>query len=239
MNILDVIRERHSSRVAFDPDQRIPEEHLQQILEAARWAPTAHNMQNFQVLVVDDRAVLRELCKLQSSISPIFLEENYRQLAFSEDELRQKKVGLLATLFPPSWRTANVAEHSNEPYAHAILGPLIEMSSALLVVVYDASRRAPASEHDALGTMSLGCVLENMWLTAQSLGIGFHVQSMFGEADVERDMRPLLSIPKLFKIAFAVRLGYPTTSPKYLRVRRDLQGFVHRNRFGARSRGAK
>lgn len=115
-----------------------------------------------------------------------------------------------------------------------VLGPLLGMSSALLVVVYDASKRAPASEHDALGMMSLGCVMENMWLVAQSLGIGFHVQSVFGSDDAERDMRPILGIPERFKIAFAVRLGYPTASAAYLRVRRNVRDFVHRNRFDAR-----
>jgi hypothetical protein len=32
--------------------------------------------------------------------------------------------------------------------------------------VYDNRKRAPASEGDALGLISLGCVLENMRLTA-------------------------------------------------------------------------
>lgn len=239
MDVLELIRSRQSSRAPFDPERRIPEEHLQQILEAARWAPTAHNMQNFEILVVDDRVLLHEVSKLRSAISGVFLDENYRQLAFSDDELRQKKVGLLATMFPPSWRTPGVAPHANEPHGHAVIGPLIEKSSALLVVVYNAWKRAPASDHDALGMMSLGCVLENMWLTAQSLGIGFHVQSVFGADEVESDMRPLLGIPKRFKIAFAIRLGYPTTSHPYLRVRRDVRDFVHRNRFDGPGDDAK
>lgn len=240
MDILELIRSRQSSRVPFDPERRIPEEHLQQILEAARWAPTAHNMQNFEILVVDDRVLLRELCKLRSAISGVFLDENYRQLAFSEDELRHKKIGLLATMFPPSWRTPGVVPYANEPHGHSVLGPLIEKSRALLVVLYDAWKRAPASDHDTLGMMSLGCVLENMWLTAQSLNIGFHVQSVFGADEVERDMRPLLGIPKRFKIAFAIRLGYPmNTPPPYPRVRRDVRDFVHRNRFDGPGDDAK
>ena len=35
--------------------------------------------------------------------------------------------------------------------------------------------------------ISLGCVLENMWLVAESLGIGFHVLSAFGGEGVERE----------------------------------------------------
>jgi hypothetical protein len=36
------------------------------------------------------------------------------------------------------------------------------MSAALLVILFDPSKRAPASEGDVLGMMSLGCVMENM-----------------------------------------------------------------------------
>lgn len=118
MDILELLRERHSSRVAFDPNRRIPEEHLHQMLEAARWAPTAHNMQNYEIVVIDDRAILLELCEVRASISRTFIEENLRQLAASEEELRRKRVGLLATMFPPSWRTFGAARHIDEPHAH-------------------------------------------------------------------------------------------------------------------------
>jgi len=44
--ILKNIQERHSSRVPFDWEHPPAKHDLLQILEAARWAPTAHNMQN-------------------------------------------------------------------------------------------------------------------------------------------------------------------------------------------------
>lgn len=53
--------------------------------------------------------------------------------------------------------------------------PLPE-SPVLLVVVYVPGKRAPASEGDFLGIISLGCAMENMWLTAESLGIGLHIK---------------------------------------------------------------
>ncbi len=43
-DILDILQARHSSRIPFDPERRVAEQDLQRILEAARWAPTAHNM---------------------------------------------------------------------------------------------------------------------------------------------------------------------------------------------------
>ncbi len=55
--ILETILRRESVRVPYNP-QPIPRKELEEILEAARWAPTAHNMQNFEIVVVDDPKLL-------------------------------------------------------------------------------------------------------------------------------------------------------------------------------------
>jgi nitroreductase len=231
--ILKIIQDRHSSRVPFDQGHAPSKHDLMQILEAARWAPTAHNMQNFEIIVVDDKRQLKELGNIEFKISEDFLRENYQQLSFSEEELLQKKVGILGTMFPLSWKTPDdwgkVARES-EPSS---LDQTIKGSPMLLIVTYDARKRAPASENDILGFMSLGCIMENMWLMAQELEIGFQIMSVFGGNSVEQDVKKILEIPEYLRIAYAVRLGYPVSKPsKFLRVRRDIEGFVHYNRFG-------
>ena len=59
--ILRVIEERHSSRVPFDPAKPISKENLTKILEAARWTPTGHNMQNYEIIVIDNKVVLEKI----------------------------------------------------------------------------------------------------------------------------------------------------------------------------------
>ena len=231
--ILKIIQDRHSSRVPFDRGHGPLKHDLMQILEAARWAPTAHNMQNFEIIVVDDKKHLEELGNIESKISEDFLRENYQQLSFSEEDLLQKKVGILGAMFPPLWRTpgdwGKVARES-EPSS---LDATIKGSPMLLIVTYDARKRAPASEGDVLGFISLGCIMENMWLMAQELKIGFQIMSVFGGNTVEQDVKKILDIPEYMRIAYAVRLGYPVSKPsKFLRVRRDIDGFAHYNRFG-------
>jgi len=103
----------------------------------------------------------------------------------------------------------------------------------MLIVVYDTRKRAPASEGDFLGIMSLGCVMENMWLMSNSLGIGFHLMSALSGDPVEKEVKGILNIPEYLKIAFTCRLGYPLSSTsKYLRVRRNIEDFTHYNKFG-------
>jgi CBS domain-containing protein len=45
----------------------------------------------------------------------------------------------------------------------------LQASPTLLIALHDARKRAPASERDLLGIMSLGCVLQNMWFMATAL----------------------------------------------------------------------
>jgi nitroreductase len=230
--ILRIIQERHSSRVPFDMDHKPSKQDLMQILEAARWAPTAHNMQNFEIIVVDDKRQLEELGEIKSRISEDFLRENYQQLSFSEEELLQKKVGILGAMFPPSWRTPGDWRRVANDCEPSVLDQTIKGSPVLLIVTYDPRKRAPASVGDILGFISLGCVMENMWLMAEELGISFQIMSVFGGDEVESEVKKILDIPEYLKIAYAIRLGYPISkSSQLLRVRRDIAGFAHHNRF--------
>lgn len=232
--MLKAIKERKSSRELFDPEKAIPAQALEQILEAGSFAPTAHNMQNFEVIAVDDKAVLDSMSAIENPISATFIRENYRQLSFSKEELKAKKVGILADRFPPAWSSPE-AEKGELPESTAMptLGRPVKNGPVMLLVLYDPLRRAPASEDDFLGIISLGCVMENMWLMANSLGIGLHVMSVLSNDPVEKKLKTLLGIPDQLKLAFSCRLGYPLKEEEnYLRVRREVKDFAHHNSYG-------
>jgi nitroreductase len=230
--LLQLMRERRSARVAFDPHHTIPPDHLRLVLEAARWAPTAHNMQNYEVIVIDDADRLGEVAAVRSEVSLAFIQENFEQLSFSEDELSRKKTGILARSFPASWLTPDPEPTEVADLEHSFLGNAMQSAPVLLIVVYDSTRRAPASEGDVLGIMSLGCVMENMWLMAQSLGISLQILSVVSGEAVEGALRRLLGIPAPMKVAFGARLGFPLgPAPSTVHVRRDVEDFVHRNSF--------
>jgi nitroreductase len=230
--LITLIENRQSARGLFDPKRAIPAEDLETILEAARWAPTAHNMQNFEIVVVDDKSLLAAISEIKTSPDLTFIKENYRQLSFTEDELRRRKTGVLGTMFPKSWQTPepNWEDIQHEEWS-AHMAKQIVSSSAILFVLYDPSRRAPASEGDFLGIISLGCVMENMWLTANSLGIDVHIVSSLSGKKVAAEIAKTLNVPDRFVIAFSMRLGYSVTPLHYLRVRRDRDNVVHHNGF--------
>jgi nitroreductase len=75
-DILKTIQERHTTREPFDRDRPVTREDLKLILEAARWAPTANNMQNFEILLVDAKDRLEAIAKIPAEMSEAFLREN-------------------------------------------------------------------------------------------------------------------------------------------------------------------
>jgi len=82
-DIVKTIRERHSTREPFDPVRPVKKQDLKLILEAARWAPTANNMQNFEILLVDAKDRLDAIAKIPAEMSEAFLRENHEQLSGS------------------------------------------------------------------------------------------------------------------------------------------------------------
>ncbi|NQT25436.1 nitroreductase family protein [candidate division KSB1 bacterium] len=51
-----LIRKRHSAR-AIDPDRPVPDETLETLIEAARWAPSCFNNQPWRIVVSKDKSL--------------------------------------------------------------------------------------------------------------------------------------------------------------------------------------
>jgi nitroreductase len=100
-DLLKIIRQRQSTRVPFDPNHPVAKENLRHIIEAARWAPTVHNMQNFEVLVVDDKELLERIGKIKYRVSEAFIRENYQQSRSRKRSCFKRRLGFWAPCFRP------------------------------------------------------------------------------------------------------------------------------------------
>jgi len=215
----------------FDMGKKVSEKDLLQVLEAARWAPTAHNMQNYEIIVVNEKKQLEVIAGIKRGISETFIRENYNYLSFSEEELKSRKTGIMGTMFPKSWQNPDfkLSDLEKDPDSEQRPFP---SGPVLMFVIYNSDNRAPASEGDFLGIMSLGCVMQNMWLMAHSLGLAFQIVSSLASEESVTELRKILNFKLPWEIGFVVRLGYPPAKQQpYLRVRRDIKDFVHYNSF--------
>lgn len=98
-----MMAERRSHRDKFDSERKIPKEDMDMILESARRAPTPHNMQNFEIVVIEDKDVFDRISKNERPVFEEFVRENYPLLSFSKEELEERKIGILGNSFPKNW----------------------------------------------------------------------------------------------------------------------------------------
>jgi nitroreductase len=84
MDFFEVLKQRHSIR-AFE-DRAVEPDKLQQILEAANAAPSAGNLQAFEIVVVTDPALKQELSK--SALNQPALTRAPLDLVFLQDPPR-------------------------------------------------------------------------------------------------------------------------------------------------------
>ncbi len=202
-DVLRLIRSRKSTRAPFDRSLPVTDEELQQILEAGRWTPTAHNIQNYEIVAVRDPDLLSRIGRIKYIVPQDFLRENLKSVSTSEAEWRQRKTGVLATQVPPEFLVAGRELSEDEQTTlNARFEKLITATSCLLIVLYDRSRPAPGWTGDDIGLISLGFLLENMWLMATAQGVDFSIISILGEpaggeGDSRNTGRPRTSIHHL------------------------------------------
>jgi len=79
----------------------------------------------------------------------------------------------------------------------------------LLFVLYDPKQRAPASKGDFLGIISLGCMMENLWLMATALGIDFHIVSSLAGGLVGDQIKHIFRNPRKFEYCLQRAPGIP------------------------------
>lgn len=211
----------------------VPREDIDRILEAAQLAPTPHNMQNFEIVVIDEPEILTRLGAVRADASEEFLKESYKQLSFSDAELEAKGTGLLANNFPPAWTNPEAWDPSSDYRSQvAFVNTWMRFAPLLLLLFRDKRKRAPASQGDVLGSIGIGCVLENMWLAAVASRLSFQVLTAVTSPAVESSLKRLLSLPDWAQVDVCCRVGYSKQPPTAPSVRRPVRTFTHHNRYG-------
>ncbi len=149
-DIIDVITSRKSIR-RYRPDP-IPDEMIDKILEAARWAPTGENYQPWRLIVIRDQETrnrIGDLAKLGSGsrmTAWYCMGEMQKRFEGIKDPERRDRV----LKFMYSGEVSEFAKQA--PLVIAVIGSLMEGS---VDVPYD-----------------LSACIENMLLEAHSLGLG-------------------------------------------------------------------
>ncbi|MBI2849321.1 MAG: nitroreductase family protein [Chloroflexi bacterium] len=203
---LELVRRRRSIR-RFKPDP-IPDESLEKILEAGRWAMSGANGQPWEFVVVRDRdtkkriaEALHEEAKLAAAI------EASRVVEMRQPQFRDLAEGLRQH----SWTDAPVVVLLCADPRTAQASVLSRLFDDRWVVTENMSNVA-----QIIHLAAAACGLGSQWVTVARLP--------------EEIIKPILGIPPILRIFSLIPIGYPAYKPAPA-YRRELQEITHRGGY--------
>jgi nitroreductase len=251
MDALEAIKERYMHRGIFQ-EKKVEKATIIQLIEAARWAPSGHNSQPWEFIVIDDSKIIYELAALSAEIyieiqkTSLDLRELvqtwWRWLRWSNEELETAGDGMYMREMPRAlWKEMIKTESIEElrKKVMAVLSPkmrasLINESPCVILTLLDNTREIPNSSKDIMALTGIGAVLQNLRIAIHSLGMAAHEVSLLYDLPKTREkIMERLGIPPHYTIVSAMRVGYPgEPSPGHrTHVRRPVEKLIHWNHF--------
>jgi len=209
---LALTKKRRSIR-KFKPDP-IPDEYIEKILEAARWAMSGGNGQPWQFIVVKKKETREKLGKLYS---------HYREISLAVELTRQEEYRQPAFRAPGAQDTADTARSrfavwSGAPVIIAVLGDRRLMQASTL-----AARLFEMHTFD----QNLSCAAYAIHLAAAALGLGAQWLSLL--PPTAEAMKTVLGVPLELTLFNLNPIGYPASEP--VPYRRELRELVHYDQY--------
>lgn len=205
---LDLVHKRRSIR-RFKPDA-VPDEYIEKILEAARWAMSGANAQPWEFIVVKDP-------ETRKKIVSVFHEYNTQMYVMEKvrvEEFRQPK------------------------YRHPPAQPGFKDAPVLIVVVGDRRTYMGTPQldnYDVAEGGPWGCYIKNMGNATQILHLavasaGLGSQWLSVDRVSEYSLLSILDVPVWLDIHTVVAIGYPAYKP-LTPYRRGLEEIVHYEKY--------
>ncbi len=188
-DLATAIRRRRAIRRYLD--RPVPDALLEELLESAAWAPSAHNRQPWRFAIMSDRAGKERLARAMG--------ERLRADRSADGD-------------PPAAIERDVARSysriTSAPVVIVVCVSMIDMDD------YPDSRRATAER--TMATQSVAMAVQNIWLTAHDAGLG--ACWLCAPLFVPDLVRETLSLPADWQPQGLLTLGWPAEIREKSRV---------------------
>ena len=209
-SFLDLVKHRRTIR-RFKPDP-VPDDYVEKIIDAARWAPSGYNMQPWDFVVIKDK-------KIKDTI--VQWVRDYHKLIMKTEGARE-----------PWQRVPQRPSHDPEmdyriaPVFILVLGDTRTLKGLPTAMRYDAERR------QTIHISSLANAYLYMSLAATTLGLANEWVSSVAVAYTHCLVKDLLGIPPELEIYDMMALGYPAYKLTSKKLLRDKGKIVHHDYCG-------
>jgi len=199
-NLFEVLKQRRSVRKFLS--KPVSKELVLTVLEAAGWAPSAHNSQPWRFIVIDNPTIRRELAEKMANAWIIDMTKD--GCTVDEPKRIERKERFI---------TAPV---------------LILACTTLKDLIQFGDEERQRIERD-LAVESLGAGLENLLLAAHASGLG--ACWYCAPAFCKEIVREVLKIPDEVEPAALIVIGYPAESP-LMPIKKSVSEFCYLDVWG-------
>lgn len=231
MELKEAIQKRRTINNAF-LNKQVAEEHIREIILAANRAPSHFNSQPWDFILVTDPNIRNQIGRIAGySMEKLmergdFFERYKRYFRFSKEEIQSQKSGIHIDKIPILL----------QPFAKFLMGEsgksilnffgvpkilgrdaekIVSGSPLLLGFMLNREEYKPGEKSGIYTLISMGAALQNIWLTATSLGMGLQFVSTPMEIPEEwNKIISLLKVPSTHELMAVYRLGYTDPSIK-------------------------
>ena len=208
-SFLELVKKRRSIR-KFKPEP-VPEEAIENMLEAARWAMSGANAQPWEFVVVRDESTRQKI--VDSWLEPHREVYTIEQTRISELRLRPLRDSFDTV---PPWKDA--------PVMMIIIGDKRTYQATVLAAHFLGGEGGTDATY--LKNMANATQLLHIAAAAQGLGsMWLSVSRAWGQ-----EIKAILEIPEILDVHTIVPVGYPAYSPG-LPYRRPLADIVHLEKY--------
>ncbi len=200
-SLLELLKKRRTVR-KFKPDP-IPDDYIDKIIEAARWAPSGANSQPWEFVVIKKQELRDKINELMSEYHNIMRKTE----AVREPDLKFKWIA---------------AGYFRAPVFILVCGDTRTKEAYPLNALLDSG--------SSIFTSSLANAFLNMQLAVTTLGLGAQWVTAISSPAVQVLTKDLLGIPKELVVYDMLAVGFPDTEIKP-RLVREREEMVHRDYY--------
>ena len=205
MDLYEVMNTRRSIRDFTD--EKIPEEVIQRILDAAYKAPSNDHFRDWQFIVVTDKEIMREVLE---GVPKNLTVKDVDDMDFITDPIQKE-----------SYQVAVPKQYRMLMDAAAVIIPLMKKK-------VDVMNPRDFSDLNCFAT--IWCSIENLWLAATAEGYGCNLRIPRGNE--ESVAQQVLGFPDEYLIPCFIGIGRPAENAVRTRqIEINLDEQIHWNKF--------
>ncbi len=231
MDIFETIVNRRTTNSAFAQGKVSPE-HIETIVKMASFAPSHFNSQPWRFIVVQDEEIIKKIAKIAGDSMVQLMEDGrfwkqyMKYFRFSEEEVQKTKDGIhidhLPAVLKPFVRSI-FSEKGGKVLAKfkvpRILGndeeKLVAGAPILFIILLTKDEYKPGELSGFYSVISMGAVIQNLWLSTTALGMGMQFISTPGEIPENwKKISEMIKVPENYEMMAIFRMGYTDPNMK-------------------------